>query len=84
MLDYLKHIEEFIENQHSSHKIWNISISAPYNQNNQEEGLIEIAYTEEKWQQRTYMFTVNSPRFYHNDYYNIYYKKDDLIIFDEK
>ena len=48
MLDYLKNIQEFIKNQHSGHKIWNVSISAPYNQNNQEEGLIEIAYTDQK------------------------------------
>ena len=47
MLDYLKHIEEFIRNQHFEHTIWNISISAPHNQNDHDEGLIEVAYTDD-------------------------------------
>lgn len=84
MLDYLKNIQEFIKIQHSDHKIWNVSISAPYNQNNQEEGLIEVAYTDQKWQQKTYMFIHKSDRILDEDVYNIYYEKEGLIIFDEK
>ena len=81
---YWNYIEEFIKIQHSDHKIWNVSISAPYNHNNQEEGLIEVAYTDQKWQQKTYMFIHNSDRILDEEVYNIYYEKEGLIIFDEK
>ena len=84
MLDYLKHIEEFIRDQHFGHTIWNISISAPHNQNGHDEGLIEVAYTNDVWYQKTYLFIYNQPNPLNNDFYNILYKQDSLVIFEEK
>lgn len=84
MLDYLKNIEEFIHNQHFEHTIWNISISAPHNQNDHDEGLIEVAYTDDSWHQKTYLFVYKQPIALNNDYYDILYKQDDLVIFEEK
>mgnify|MGYP003087442385 CR=1 FL=1 len=52
MLDYFKHIEEFIRDQHFGHKIWNISISAPYSQNGHKEGLIEVSYSDDAWNKK--------------------------------
>lgn len=84
MLNYLKHIEEFIRDQHFGHTIWNISISAPHNQNGHDEGLIEVAYTDDIWHQKTYLFIYNQPTAINTDFYNILYKQDGLVIFEEK
>lgn len=84
MLEYLKHIETFIRDKHFEHTIWNISISAPYNQKDHEEGLIEVAYTDDSWHQKTYLFVYKQPIALNNDYYDILYKQDDLVIFEEK
>lgn len=84
MLKYIKQIEEFIRDQHFGHTIWNISISAPYNQNGHEEGLIEVAYTDDVWHQKTYLFIYNQSDPLDNDFYNILYKQDGLLIFEEK
>lgn len=84
MLEYLKHIEQFLRDQHFGHTIWNISISAPHNQNDHEEGLIEVAYTDDVWHQKTYMFIYNQTNALNNDFYDILYKQDGLVIFEEK
>jgi hypothetical protein len=84
MLKYLKHIEKFIREQHFGHTIWNISISAPYNQKDHNEGLIEVAYTDNSWHQKTYMFIYNQPTALNNDIYDILYKQDGIVIFEEK
>jgi hypothetical protein len=84
MLEYLKHIEEFIRDQHFGHKIWNISVTAPYSQNGHKEGLIEVAYSDDAWHKKTYVFIYNQPIALNNDFYEILYKQDGLVIFKEK
>ena len=82
MLSYLKNIEKFIEEQHYGHKIWDISISAPRSED--EEGIIEISYTDNVSGLQRYMFIYEQPKAINNNFYNILYKKDGLVIFNKK
>jgi hypothetical protein len=84
MLEYLKHIEGFIRDQHFGHKIWNISVTAPYSQNGRDEGLIEVAYSDDAWHKKTYVFVYNEQEVPNADMYEMLYKQGDLIIFEEK
>lgn len=84
MLDYLKNIEQFVRDQHFGHKIWNVSISAPYSQNGRNEGLIEVSYTDEAWHKKAYMFVYNQAEGPNEEICNVLYVQDGLVIFDDE